>query len=98
MKGSDAPGTRRPRSRSARGIRSSGSDGGPDLVEALLLAGGKAERLGEAAQGLPKPLVPVAGHPLAVYTVARLVDAGATHVIVACRAGQEESFVGALGG
>ena len=30
-------------------------------MEALLLAGGKAERLGEAAQGLPKPLVPVAG-------------------------------------
>jgi NDP-sugar pyrophosphorylase family protein len=67
-------------------------------MEALLLAGGKAERLGEAAQGLPKPLVPVAGFPLAEYTVARLVGAGVTRVIVACRTGQEEAFVNALGG
>ena len=67
-------------------------------MEALLLAGGKAERLGEAAQGLPKPLVPVAGFPLAEYTVARLVGAGVTRVIVACRAGQEDAFVKALGG
>jgi NDP-sugar pyrophosphorylase family protein len=67
-------------------------------VEALLLAGGKAERLGEAAQGLPKPLVPVAGYPLAEYTVARLVGAGVTRVIVACRAGDEEIFVNALAG
>jgi NDP-sugar pyrophosphorylase family protein len=67
-------------------------------MEALLLAGGKAERLGEAAQGLPKPLVPVAGFPLAEYTVARLAAAGVTRVIVACRAGQEEAFVNALAG
>jgi NDP-sugar pyrophosphorylase family protein len=67
-------------------------------VEALLLAGGKAERLGEAAQGLPKPLVPVAGYPLAEYTVARLVEAGVTRVILACRAGDEEIFVNALAG
>ena len=67
-------------------------------MEALLLAGGKAERLGEAAQGLPKPLVRVAGFPLAEYTVARLVAAGVTRVIVACRAGQEAAFVNALGG
>ncbi len=67
-------------------------------MEALLLAGGTAERLGDAAQGLPKPLVPVAGYPLAEYTVGRLVVAGVTRVIVACRAGQEESFVNALGG
>jgi NDP-sugar pyrophosphorylase family protein len=67
-------------------------------MEALLLAGGKAERLGEAAQGLPKPLVPVAGFPLAEYAVARLIDAGVTRVIVACRGGQEEAFVNALGG
>jgi len=67
-------------------------------MEALLLAGGMAERLAEVAQGLPKPLVPVAGYPLAEYTVARLVDAGVTHVIVSCRAGQEEVFVNALAG
>jgi NDP-sugar pyrophosphorylase family protein len=67
-------------------------------MEALLLAGGKAERLGEAAEGLPKPLVPVAGFPLAEYCVARLVDAGVTRILVACRAGQEEAFVNALAG
>jgi NDP-sugar pyrophosphorylase family protein len=67
-------------------------------MEALLLAGGKAERLGDAAQGLPKPLVPVAGLPLAAYSVARLVEAGVTRVIVACRAGDEEAFRHALSG
>lgn len=67
-------------------------------MEALLLAGGKAERLGEATQGLPKPLVPVAGFPLAEYTVARLVDAGVTRIIVACQAGQEDVFQNALAG
>ncbi|HUJ55546.1 MAG TPA: nucleotidyltransferase family protein [Gaiellaceae bacterium] len=67
-------------------------------MEALLLAGGRAERLGEAAQGLPKPLVPVAGFPLAVYTVARLVAAGVERVVVACRAGEEELFGVALAG
>lgn len=67
-------------------------------MEALVLAGGKAERMGEAAQGLPKPLVPVAGFPLAEYTVGRLVAAGVTRVIVACRAGQEDVFVNALAG
>jgi NDP-sugar pyrophosphorylase family protein len=67
-------------------------------VEALLLAGGKAERLGEAAQGLPKPLVPVAGFALAEYTVGRLAAAGVTRLLVACRAGNEEAFVDALSG
>ena len=67
-------------------------------MEALVLAGGKAERLGEAAQGLPKPLVLVAGFPLAEYAVARLVDGGVTRVIVACRAGDEDAFVNALTG
>jgi NDP-sugar pyrophosphorylase family protein len=67
-------------------------------VEALVLAGGKAERLGDAAQGLPKPLVPVGGLPLAAYGVARLVDGGVTRVILACRAGDEEAFRAALSG
>jgi len=67
-------------------------------MEALLLGGGKAERLGDAAQGLPKPLVPIAGFPLAEYAVARLVEGGVTRVIVACRAGDEETFVAALSG
>ena len=67
-------------------------------MEALVLGGGKAERLGDAAQGLPKPLVPVAGFPLLGYTVGRLVEGGVTRVIVACRAGDEEMFLQALSG
>jgi NDP-sugar pyrophosphorylase family protein len=67
-------------------------------MEALVLGGGKAERLGDAAQGLPKPLVPLAGFPLAGYTVARLVECGVTRVIVACRAGDEDAFLQALSG
>jgi NDP-sugar pyrophosphorylase family protein len=67
-------------------------------MEALLLGGGKAERLGDAAQGLPKPLVPIGGIPLAGYAVARLVESGVTRVIVACRAGDEEAYLQALSG
>ena len=34
-----------------------------------MLAGGKAERLGEAAGGLPKALVPVGGRPLLAWQI-----------------------------
>ena len=67
-------------------------------MEALLLAGGKGERLGEAAGGKPKPLVRVGGRPLAAYTVAHLARAGVERVIVACAAGLEEPFERELGG
>src|SRR5580765_1136952 len=62
------------------------------LVEAIILAGGKAERLGDAAGGRPKALVDVAGTPLAGYQVARLARAGVSRVIVSCAAGQGEEF------
>ena len=61
-------GHRPPAARVAGGARGARDPELQRLMEALLLAGGKAERLGEAAQGLPKPLVPVAGFPLAEYT------------------------------
>ena len=67
-------------------------------MEAILLAGGKAERLGAAAQGRPKPLVPVAGRPLAAYQVGQLAHAGVERVIVSCAAGAEELFAEALAG
>jgi NDP-sugar pyrophosphorylase family protein len=67
-------------------------------MEALLLAGGKGERLGAAAAGLPKPLVPLAGKPMAAYAVERLAAAGVARVIVACAAGQEPVFERELGG
>jgi NDP-sugar pyrophosphorylase family protein len=61
-------------------------------VEAILLAGGKAERLGDAAQGLPKALVPVNGRPLAAYQIALLAAAGVGRVIVSCAAGKDGLF------
>ena len=67
-------------------------------MEAILLAGGKAERLGEAARGRPKPLVPIGGRPLAAYQVAQLVRAGVGRVLVSCAAGTEELFESELSG
>jgi len=67
-------------------------------VEAIILAGGKAERLGAAAQGKPKSLVPVAGRPLAAYQVALLASAGVDRVIVSCSAGTAELFASELAG
>jgi NDP-sugar pyrophosphorylase family protein len=61
-------------------------------VEAILLAGGKAERLGDAAAGRPKALVDVAGKPLAAYQIGRLRAAGVDRVIVSCFAGQGGAF------
>jgi NDP-sugar pyrophosphorylase family protein len=67
-------------------------------MEAIILAGGKAERLGDAAGGRPKALVEVAGRPLAAYQVSRLARAGVSRVIFACAAGQGQLFVDELAG
>jgi NDP-sugar pyrophosphorylase family protein len=67
-------------------------------VEAIILAGGKAERLGDAARGRPKALVELAGRPLAAYQVAQLAATGVTRVLVSCAAGQEGAFETVLGG
>jgi NDP-sugar pyrophosphorylase family protein len=67
-------------------------------MEAIILAGGKAERLGDAAGGRPKALVPIAGRPLAAYQIALLASAGVERVIVSCAAGQEELFESELAG
>jgi NDP-sugar pyrophosphorylase family protein len=67
-------------------------------MEAIIIAGGKAERLGAAAAGRPKALVPVAGRPLAAYQVALLASAGVDRVIVSCSAGAEDAFTSALAG
>ena len=67
-------------------------------MEAILLAGGKAERLGDAAGGKPKALAEIAGRPLAAYLVARLVAAGVRRVIVSCAAGKDPLFATELGG
>jgi NDP-sugar pyrophosphorylase family protein len=67
-------------------------------VEAIILAGGQASRLGDAARGQPKALVPIAGHPLAEYQVEQLVRAGVDRVIVSCGAGQAGLFEAKLSG
>ena len=67
-------------------------------MEAIILAGGKAERLGDAAGGRPKSLVEVAGRPLVGYQVSRLVNAGVDRVIISCAAGQGPLFERELSG
>jgi NDP-sugar pyrophosphorylase family protein len=67
-------------------------------LEAVILAGGRAERLGDAANGRPKALVEVGGRPLAAYQVEQLHAAGVGRVLVSCAAGQEGTFEAALGG
>lgn len=67
-------------------------------MEAIILAGGKAERLGEAALGRPKALVDVAGRPLAAYQIAQLARAGVERVVLSCAAGQEALFESELAG
>jgi NDP-sugar pyrophosphorylase family protein len=67
-------------------------------VEAIILAGGKAERLGAAAEGRPKALVEIAARPLAAWQVELLARAGVDRVIVSCAAGNEELFEEALAG
>jgi len=67
-------------------------------LEAIILAGGKAERLGDAAEGRPKSLVHVADTPLVAYQVARLAAAGVERLIVSCAASQGELFARELAG
>ena len=66
-------------------------------MEAIVLAGGKAERLGDAAGGLPKSLVPVGGRPLLAWQIGRLARAGVRRVIVSCFGGDEQVFHDHLG-
>ena len=65
-------------------------------MEAIILAGGQATRMGDATRGHPKALVPIAGHPLAEYQVSQLVRAGVERVIVSCGDGQARLFEASL--
>src|SRR5436190_7117956 len=66
-------------------------------MEAIVLAGGKAERMGDATDGRPKSLVQVGGKPLLAWQAGRLQQAGVDRLIVSCAAGQEPEFEAALG-
>jgi NDP-sugar pyrophosphorylase family protein len=72
--------------------------GAPPVTEALILAGGKAERLGDAAKGKPKPLVEVCGRPLMAYQIDALRKAGVERVIVSCAVGKGKLFEEELAG
>ena len=67
-------------------------------MEAIILAGGMAERLGDVAGGRPKPLVPVGGRPLAAWQIGLLARAGVDRVIISCAAGTGDEFAAELGG
>jgi NDP-sugar pyrophosphorylase family protein len=67
-------------------------------MEAIVHAGGKAERLGDAAGGLPKALVPVGGKPLLAHQAQLLARAGVDRVIVSCAAGKGALFTESLDG
>lgn len=62
------------------------------------MAGGKAERLGTAAQGHPKSLVEIGGRPLVAYQVGMLKRAGVRRVIVSCARDDGDLFASALEG
>ena len=68
------------------------------LMEAIVLAGGKAERMGDATEGRPKSLVEVGGKPLLAWQIGRLHRAGVDRVIISCSAGQEPDFEEGLAG
>lgn len=51
-------------------------------VTAIILAGGKGERLRPFTDSLPKPLVPLAGEPLLGHLLRFLAQAGVTRMVV----------------
>lgn len=65
------------------------------MIEAMVLAAGEGKRLRPLTDQIPKALVPVRGKPLLGHVMDRLVEAGATHIVVnACHhAAQVAAFV-----
>lgn len=51
-------------------------------LQAVILAGGRATRLGDAARSIPKSLLPVAGRPFLAWQIDRLVAAGFRDLLV----------------
>lgn len=52
------------------------------LIPVCILAGGLGTRLGAAARGLPKPLVPVAGEPFLFHQLRLLARHGADEIVL----------------
>lgn len=62
-------------------------------VAAIVVAAGRGERFGGS---VPKALVPVAGRPLVVHAVDRVVAAGIDEVVVVHPAGERPAFAAVL--
>lgn len=54
------------------------------IKNAIILAGGKGERLRPYTNDRPKPMVEVGGKPILAYQLAQLTQAGITEVVFAC--------------
>lgn len=65
--------------------RSSGAVSAGDLAastDAVILVGGKGTRLRPLTTSVPKPMLPVAGYPFLQHLLARIREAGMTHVVM----------------
>lgn len=51
-------------------------------VDAVLMAGGKGERLRPLTENMPKPLLPVGGKAIIDYNIDRLISYGISHISV----------------
>jgi NDP-sugar pyrophosphorylase family protein len=69
---------------------------GDGLPPVAILAGGLGTRLGDAARGLPKGMVPVAGRPFLEHVMARLARHGASRVVI-CRSHLGDAIEAGLG-
>lgn len=54
------------------------------VKHAIILAGGKGERLRPLTDKVPKPMVDILGRPLVEYQVLLLVDQGVEHIVFSC--------------
>lgn len=51
---------------------------------AIILAGGKGERLRPLTDDRPKPMVEVAGRPILKYQIDQLIGIGINHLVISC--------------
>lgn len=54
------------------------------ITSAIILAGGKGERLRPLTIDRPKPMVEIAGKPILQYIITQLADAGIKDIVFAC--------------
>lgn len=60
------------------------------IRQAVILCGGKGERLGYATDEIPKPLVEVGGKPFVTYAISMLEGIGFENIVLLCKDFAEE--------